>query len=149
MEFNTRAGQPNNARSETASDEIRHLDEDRARVASEARNDLLRERITAVVVQIVVISGVESGAGTRRPAKQRLRAEPRVERVVVEYDARKSRFGELISTAQRQNVDGIRDAVSVVAAQPLRVHAELRTQCVSWLIRKRPAELQQTAATGI
>ena len=144
-----RTGQPNNARSEPTTDEIRHLDEDRARVAPEARNDLLRERITAVVVQIVVISGVESGAGTRRPAKQRLRAEPRVERVVVEYEARKSRFGELISTAQRQNVDGIRDAVSVVAAQPLRVHAELRAQRVSWLIRKRPAELQQTAATGI
>ena len=111
-----RAGQLNNGPSEAAANQVRHLYEDRSRVAAEAGNDLLRERMAAVVVEIVVVAGVKSRARTRRPAKQRLRSQARVEGVVVEDETRERRFAELIRAAQRQDVDGVSDAISVATA---------------------------------
>ena len=121
-----RKGQPNNPRLEPAANEVRHLNEDRARVATEAGNDLAREWMAAVVVQIVVVTRVKSRARTRRPAEQRLRSQARIERVVVKDQTRESRFRELVRAAKRQDVDGVRDAISIVATQALRVEAELR-----------------------
>ena len=91
-------------------DQVRHLDEERARVAAEAGDELGRERVRAVVVQIVVVTGVERGARARRPAKQRLRSQPRVQRVVVENQSRESGLCELVCAARRQDVDLVRDA---------------------------------------
>ena len=102
-----------------------------------------------LVVQIVVVAGIERSARTRRPAKQRLRAQSRVESIVVENQPREGRFGELVSTAEVQDLDAERDAIRIVAAQPLRVETQRRAQRISRLIGNPSIELKQTAATRI
>ena len=105
--------------SKTTPDQVGHLDEERPRVAPEAGYDFSRERVPAVVVQVVVVTGIESRARARRPAEKRLRSQTRVERVVVENQPRKSGLRELIRAARSQDVDGEGDTVRVVASQPL------------------------------
>lgn len=60
---------------EALSEEIRSLDEERPPVAAHARRQLTRDRILKVVLHVVVVAGVESGARTWRPAKQQLAAQ--------------------------------------------------------------------------
>src|SRR3954468_3544126 len=94
-----------NGVSKPAPDQVRHLDEKRPRVAAEARHELASKRMKTLVVQVVVVPGVKSRSGTRRPAKQCLRSQAGVERVVVEDQTRERRFGELVRAAQRHDVD--------------------------------------------
>ena len=108
--------------------EIRRLDKERARVATEAGDDLGCERMGTGIVQIIVVTGVERGAGTRRPAKQRLRTQSRIQCVVVEDQPRERGFGELIRAPQSHDVDLVRNQTGVVSPQPLMVDTERRAQ---------------------
>ena len=109
---------------ETTPEQVRHLDEERARVPTKAGYELGRERVAAVVVQVIIVAGIESRSRTRRPAKQRLRSQPRVERVVVENQTREGGFRKLIRAAQCKNIDFECDAIRVVTFQSLAVDAE-------------------------
>src|SRR5687767_11958119 len=102
-----------------------------------------------VVVQIVVVTSVESGAGTRRPTKQRLRTQPGIEGVVIENHSSERRFCELISAAQGQDVDLEGVPIRVVTLELLAVDAERRAQLVCRLVRHAAVELEQTAASRI
>src|SRR5688500_868204 len=95
---------------EALADQVRHLDEECPCVAAETGNELRRKRVAAVVVQIVVVTGVERCPGAGRPAKQRLRSQAGVQGVVVENEPRKGGVGELMSTAQGQDIDLVCDA---------------------------------------
>ena len=53
-------------------EQIGHLDEEGAAVATKARLELARKRTETATSQIVVIADVERGARIRRPAKQKL-----------------------------------------------------------------------------
>src|SRR5437870_2902936 len=57
---------------EALAEQIGHLDEEVAAVAPEAGLELARERAETIPIQIVVVADVKSGAGIRRPAKQKL-----------------------------------------------------------------------------
>src|SRR6185503_14267009 len=89
---------------ETASYEIRRLDEERAAVAAEAWDDFIREWMGRCVVQIVVVSNIESSAGTWSPTEQRLRSQSRVKRAVVENQTSERRFRKLIRPTAIQNI---------------------------------------------
>src|SRR5215207_6006799 len=104
---------------EAASNQVRCLDKKCPRIAPKTRHDLTRKRVPAVVIEVVVVARVESRSRTRRPAKQRLRTQAGVERVVIENQPRESRVRELLGTAQRQDVDGKSDAIGIVATQSL------------------------------
>ena len=130
-------------------DQVRRLDKEGACVAAEAGHDLLRERMQAVVVQIVVVTRVESRSGTRRPAKQCLRSQSRIEGVVVKNQSRKGRLRELIRAAERQDVDVKSNSIRVVPAEALRVDTELCAELVGRLVREAAIKLKQTAAPGI
>ena len=135
--------------SEASADQVRHFYEDRARVATKAGHDLRGERVTAVVVQIVVVARVESRPRTRGPAKQCLRSQARVERVVVENQTRKGGFRKLVRAARCQDVDVVGDSTRVVAFQSLVVDTERGTQRVCRLISHTAIELKQVATTRI
>ena len=129
--------------------QVRRLDKERACVAAEAGYDLLREWMQTVVVQVVVVSRIECRAGARRPTKQRLRSQSRVERVVVENQSRERGLRELICAAERQDLDVVSHTIGIVASQALRVDAELRAQLVRRLVSNTAVELKQAATTGI
>lgn len=78
----------------------------------------------AVVIQVVVVARVERSSRARRPAKQCLRPQARIERVVVENRARERRLRELIGDASSQNIDFECDSISVVAFQTLVIEIE-------------------------
>lgn len=101
--------------------QVRHLDEERTRVAAEAWDYLRRERMARVVVNIVVVTDIERGSGTRRPAGQELSTHARVQRVVIDDGAREVGLGELIGTTPRQNVDVKRCQAGVMTHQALLV----------------------------
>jgi len=103
----------------------------------------------AVVVQVVVVTCVERRAGTRRPTKQRLRSQSRVERVVIENQSRERGLRELIRAAERQDLDVVSDAIRIVASQALRVDAELCAQLVRRLVSDAAIKLKQAAAPWI
>src|SRR5688572_7988640 len=134
---------------EAATNQVRCLDKKCPGVAPETGHDLTRKRVPAIVIQVVVVACVESRSGTRRPAKQRLRTQAGVERVVVENQPSESRVRELVRTAQGQDVDGKSDAIGIVATQSLRVDIELRAQLVGRLISNTGVELQQLAGARI
>src|SRR5438270_405271 len=50
-------------------DEVRHLDEEEAAVAAEARFEVAGERVDAVAIHVVVVAHVERGSGVRSPAE--------------------------------------------------------------------------------
>ena len=56
----------------SSSNQVRHLDEECASVASESRFELSGKGIEAIVIQIVVVAHVKRRAGIRRPAEQKL-----------------------------------------------------------------------------
>ena len=134
---------------ETLADQVRGLDEERAGVAAEAGDELGCEWVRAVVVQIVVVTRIERCARTRRPAKQRLRSQSRVERVVVEDQPCECRFRELIRAAKCEDVDLISHSTRIVPSQTLRVDTELRAQFIRRLICDAAIELEQTPTTRI
>ena len=135
--------------SKTTPDQVRHLDEKHTRVAAETGNNLPCKRVPAVVIQIVVITGVKSSSRAGRPAKQRLRSQAGVDGVLIEDETRKGGFGELISTARAQDVHVESDSIGVIALQPLRVDAELHPQFVGRLISEIAIELKQISTSRI
>jgi len=52
---------------EALSNQTKHLDEERAAIATKTGFEIAGERIEAVTIQIVVVAGVESRAGTAKP----------------------------------------------------------------------------------
>jgi len=53
----------------TLPNQVRHLDEKRPCVSTKTGEELSRKRVPAVVVQVVVVACIKSGARTRRPAE--------------------------------------------------------------------------------
>src|SRR5205085_4350309 len=104
---------------EAAPDQVRHLDEEEATVAPEARLQMAGERVDAVAVHVVVVADVEGGAGVRRPPQEELRADVRAERRVVGAGARKQEARELVGAAQREDVVVKRRQSGVVAGQAI------------------------------
>src|ERR1044071_1425650 len=80
---------------EALSEEIRHLDEERAPVAAEAGDDLAANRVEAVI-QIVIVAGVEGCTGVRRPTQEELSTHALVQRVVINDGAREGERSELV-----------------------------------------------------
>lgn len=80
--------------------------------------------MAGVVVQVVVVTRVKGSPRARRPAKQRLGAQTRIQRVVIENHARKRGFRELVGRATRQDVDAERRTIRVVARLVLVVDAK-------------------------
>src|SRR5712691_8235373 len=60
--------------SKTLSEQVGHLDKEGAAVrsAAETRLKLAGERTEAVANEIIIVADIKSGAGIRRPAKQKL-----------------------------------------------------------------------------
>ena len=79
-----------------APEEVGHLDEEGAAVATEARLQLSGEGIETVANQIVVVTNIESCAGIRRVAKKELAPRPRRQRVIVNARPRKNESRKLI-----------------------------------------------------
>ncbi len=130
-------------------DQVRHFDEDRPRVATKSGDDLPREGMATVVIQIVVVACIESRSGARRPAKQSLRSQSRIECVVVENHSRKRRFSELVRHPVGQDVDFECVSIGVVAFQALVIKIERRGQLVCRLISDSSSYLKQVSATRI
>src|SRR5437868_9776590 len=105
--------------------------------------------MAAVVIQIVVVAGIKRRAGARRPTKQGLRTQTRVQRIVIEDESREAGLRKLICRAQGQNIDRVCNPIRVVAPQSLAVDIELRTQRLRGLISDAGVELKQTSAAGI
>src|SRR5688572_21082205 len=103
----------------------------------------------AVVVQVVVVTGVERFARTRRPAQQELRAGARVQRVVIDDGAREPGFGELIGPAPIPDVDVKGNKTGVSPDQPLFVEAQRSAKFVRRLIGNATVYLQQVTASRI
>ena len=59
------------------SEQVRRLDKKRSAVAAETGLVQARKRIKAIVIQIVVVTGVKSRARTRGPAENQLRTKTR------------------------------------------------------------------------
>jgi hypothetical protein len=113
--------------SEALPKQVRHLDKERPAVATEARHELRREGMEALVSHVVVIPDVKRRTWTRCPARQELRAYPPVKRVVVNNGAGECRLSELIGTPPGQYVYIKGDESRVVAAQSLLVQAYRRS----------------------
>ena len=117
-----------------APEEVGHLDEEGAAVATEARLQLSGEGIETVANQIVVVTNIERCARIRRPAQKELPSGSRRKRVIVDSSAKEDEARELIGCAKRIDVVIECGEMSVVAHQPIFVVAERHFQCGRWLV---------------
>ena len=86
------------------SEKIRRANEKRAAVALETRFEIAGKRVKAVVVEIVVVTGVKGCTRTRIQTEQKLSADVRRDRIVIDprSDERESR--KLICRAQSDDI---------------------------------------------
>src|SRR5437588_10283851 len=89
---------------EAFANQVRHLDEEGAAVAAEARLELSRERTEAVARQVVVVSSIKRSAGIRCVAKEELRAGAGGQCVIVDARGHKREAVELVRRAKQIEV---------------------------------------------
>src|ERR1700752_3381229 len=135
--------------SESAANQVRHLDEECVPVASESWLRMTSEVVEAVVIQIVVVTHVKGSPGIRGPAKEKLSAQVCFERVVIESHSRKGEARELVRGAQRVDVIVESNQASVVANQSIFDVIEINSQRVGWLVSDGETRAQFFAGTRI
>src|SRR5690349_2077220 len=89
---------------EALANQVRHLDEERAAVATEAGLELSGERTEAVADESIVVSDIKRRAGIGCVAKEELSARVRRQRVVVQARAHEREPIKLIRAAKRVDV---------------------------------------------
>lgn len=82
---------------ETFSKEVRSPNEECTRVPFKSLLQLAGVRISAIVVEIVVVADVKGLARARRPAEQHLAREVLIQRIVVDPKSRKDKSRKLVS----------------------------------------------------
>src|SRR6185369_10448022 len=85
---------------ESASNQVRQLDEKCAAVSLQPGLELIVEWAVALVIQIVVVPHIQCCSRIRRPAQQKLPAHARGERVVIHARPRESESREIIVRAK-------------------------------------------------
>ena len=117
-----------------APEEVGHLDEEGAAVATEARLQLSGEGIETVANQIVVVTNIERCARIRRPAQKELPSGSRRKRVIVDSSAKKDEARKLIRCAKRIDVVIESNQLSVFPSQPILVVIKGHAQRIRRLI---------------
>src|SRR5205085_2503854 len=134
---------------EAAPEQVRHLDEEGAPVAPEARFELPCEGTQAVARQIVVVADVKSCARVRRPTDERVDAQLRRDRVVIKPHARERKARELVRGAPSVDVVVEGNQVRVVADKLLLRVIERSVQGAVQLVVKRQRDVPKIARARI
>src|SRR5213075_3074490 len=81
---------------EALAEQVGHLDEYCAAVAAKAGYELPAKAVVAIVIQIVVVPDIQSGARVGSPSEQELALVIRVQGIVINSSTRKDEARELI-----------------------------------------------------